>query len=216
MASDRPDFVPALGISWLTPLYDPVMKVLGEDVFNDRLVKRLGDEPVDRILDLGCGTATGTLKVKQSYPSAQVVGVEIDPEVLARARSKSEKNGLEVELVESSATELPFEAESFDAVISNLVFHHLDAVQKGEALQEVRRVLRPGGRLLLADFSDPHGPVMRGTFFVVQIFDGFDRTAPHVRGELGAMIEDAGFEEVQVLERRRSLLGSQSLFLARR
>jgi SAM-dependent methyltransferase len=96
-----------------------------------------------QVLDLGCGTGGFLTALRRSQPGRLVVGVEWDGAAAARARSKS---GALV--VRGSANALPFVAGSFGAVVTADVLCHA-AVDPAEALADVHRVLRPGGRLVV-------------------------------------------------------------------
>ena len=92
------------------------------------------------------------------------------------------------------AQRLPFPDGSLDIVVSSLFFHHLSRDSKRAVLCETHRVLRRGGRLVVADWGQPIGPVTRAGFLLVQALDGFETTRESVTGELLAMIERAGFD----------------------
>ena len=99
-----------------------------------------------------------------------------------------------MELVEAFSTEMPFADASFDVVLSSLFFHHLEPGVKRTTLAEVARVLRPGGRLHVADWGKPSDPLMRALFTTVRAFDGFAVTAENARGALPELFESAGLE----------------------
>ena len=108
------------------------------------------------VLDLGCGAGTDLLIAAQLVgPSGRVIGVDMTPSMLERARASGEAIGLtNVELYESLIESLPLEDESVDVVISNGV---IDLVpDKDAVVDEIDRVLRPGGRLQLADVFIRH------------------------------------------------------------
>ena len=110
-------------------------------------------EPRERVLDLGCGAGTDSLVAAQMVaPEGRVVGVDMTPEMLAKARRSASEMGAEnVEFVEGEAERLPFPDESFDVVISNGV---IDLIPDKEAVfGELVRVLRPGGRIQIADVT---------------------------------------------------------------
>ena len=113
-------------------------------------------DPRSVVLDLGCGAGTDLLIAAQMTASGgRVIGVDMTPAMLDRARLSAEQMGLgNVELHESLIESLPLEDASVDVVISNGVF---DLVPDKDAVfDEIDRVLRPGGRLQLADVVIHH------------------------------------------------------------
>jgi SAM-dependent methyltransferase len=109
------------------------------------LAARAGIGPGRRVLELGCGTGEFTCRVAPS--GARLVALDLSPDLLARARARV---GEGARFVRGNAEVLPFPAGRFDAVYGCSVLHHLDL---DATLAEVRRVLRPGGRLA---FSEPN------------------------------------------------------------
>src|SRR5215831_11616060 len=103
-------FVPAAGLDWLLPLYDPVQLLLGGDAARAELVREARLEPGQRVLDLGCGTGSLALALARSAPGAEVVGIDPDPKALARARKKFARAGVTVRLDRGFADELPYAA----------------------------------------------------------------------------------------------------------
>lgn len=209
-------FIPALRFDWLTRFYDPVVRVTTrERRFKAALIEQLRLEPGHRVLDLGCGTATLTIAIKQSCPSAEVYGLDGDASVLAIAREKAERAGVVIELRQGMAWEPPFPDGALDRVVSSLMFHHLDRDEKLATLRAARRVLAPGGELHVADWGKPHGPAMRAAFVAVQLLDGFATTADSVRGVLPDLMKEAGFGSAIETRRFRAPLGTISLYRAR-
>jgi SAM-dependent methyltransferase len=153
------DFVFPTGRSWAEDLdYPPELANVPETaaesfagVANPFSLGRL--EPGERVADLGSGAGTDSLVAAQMVaPEGRVTGIDMTPEMLVKARKAAEELGVgNVEFVEGEIEHLPFEDESIDVVISNGV---IDLVpDKDVVFAEIFRVLRPGGRMQVADVT---------------------------------------------------------------
>src|SRR5262245_20478656 len=158
----RRRFLPAAGHDWFLPLYDPFVKLLGGDCIRRQLIDQATLQPGQRALDIGCGTGTLAVMMKQLHPEVDVVGLDPDPKALARARRKAK--ALAVRFDQGFADALPYAEASFERVFSSFMLHHLAEDEKARTLREVRRVLRPGGSLHLVDFGDSES---RGGLFAL-------------------------------------------------
>ncbi len=208
-------FVPALGLDWLTPFYDAVAWVLGDRALKERLIAQAAIVPGHAVLDLGSGTGTLALMVKDRCPDARVSGVDVDPRIVAIARRKAATARADVRFVEGSATEPPFAPGSFDRVLSTLVLHHLTTPQKRAALAAARGLLRPGGELHVADWGRPQNALMRLAALTFRVFDGGETTAANLAGELPALIAGAGFVDVRETEHRMTPFGTLTFLRGR-
>jgi ubiquinone/menaquinone biosynthesis C-methylase UbiE len=108
----------------------------------------------ESVLDIGCGTGTLAIAAKHRVgPAARVAGVDASPEMVARARKKARGAGAEVTFATADVENLPYAAGTFDVVLSTVMLHHLSEGARQKCIGEVRRVLKPGGRLLVLDFG---------------------------------------------------------------
>jgi demethylmenaquinone methyltransferase/2-methoxy-6-polyprenyl-1,4-benzoquinol methylase/phosphoethanolamine N-methyltransferase len=160
-------------------------------------------KPGDRVLDVGCGTGEVTLLAKTHTKGGQVHGIDPAPEMIGVARNKAARKGLEVDFRLGVIESLPFENSSMDVVTSSLMMHHLPDDLKARGLTEVYRVLKPGGRLLIADFMRPTRS------FLNHLFMAFTR---HQRLESGVedlqkLLKAAGFGQITQLEEQILIIG---------
>ena len=114
----------------------------------------------ERVLDVACGSGPAALVAARRY--CHVTGIDFVPSLLDRARARAEAEGFDAEFVEADAQELPFDDDSFDAVLS--VYGVQFVPDQPRAARELVRVTRPGGRVVLAS-PVPHG--WSGDFFAV-------------------------------------------------
>jgi ubiquinone/menaquinone biosynthesis C-methylase UbiE len=213
----RGPFIPALRFSSLTRVYDPVVAITSrEGAFKRRLLEHARIKDGESVLDLACGTGTLAIEVKKEHPKAKVSGVDADEAILRRAKAKAKDAGVKISLQLGVSNELPYDARAFDVVLSTLFFHHLTDEAKADTAEEVRRVLRLGGRVLIADWGRPQDPLMRTAFVGVQLLDGFRTTSSNVAGRLPEFLRDAGLKRVSVIDRMRTPLGTIELISATR
>lgn len=209
--------MPALGYSWLTSLYDPLVRLTTrERRFKHALIHQAALAPGMEVLDLGCGTGTLALWLKQVHTGARVVGLDGDERILAIARAKATRAGSDIRFDQGLSTALPYEDGRFDRVFSTLFFHHLVTEDKRRTLGESHRVLKPGGELHVADWGKPAGPLMRLLFLGIQLLDGFITTRDNVQGRLPALFAEAGFQDVAVRGEINTVFGTISLYRARK
>jgi ubiquinone/menaquinone biosynthesis C-methylase UbiE len=216
VVSGRPQqFIPALRFGALTRVYDPVVAITSrEGAFKRRLLQHARIKDGEAVLDLACGTGTLAIEVKKERPKAKVSALDGDPAILERAKAKAQDAGVKIDFAHGMSNDLPYAARSFDVILSTLFFHHLTDEAKADTAEEIRRVLRLGGRVLIADWGRPQDPMMRFNFLTVQVLDGFRTTASNVAGRLPEFLRDAGLKRVTVADRMRTPLGTIEILSA--
>jgi ubiquinone/menaquinone biosynthesis C-methylase UbiE len=149
-------------------------------------------QPGEQVLDVGCGTGTLALEVQRRVGSAgRVIGIDPGEEQIARARAKAARRHLPIEFQIGVIEQLAFPDQTFDVVLSTLMMHHLPVSLKRQGLAEIARVLKSGGRLVIADFKRKQERAGQAARF-------------HAGGsglhELAALVSDAGFSRVEIEE----------------
>ena len=206
-------FLPALRFDALTRLYDPIIAATTrERTFKRRLVELAAPRAGERVLDVGCGT--GTLALELARTGASVSGVDADEAMLARAQRKAAAAHIALDLQTAMAQELPYAHDIFDIAVSSLFFHHLVRRDKFAVASEVVRVLRPGGRLAVADWGQPRDPLMRVAARGIRLLDGAESTSDNLAGRLPAILEQAGFTHVAEHDRLRTPFGVMTVLTA--
>lgn len=212
-ASERRRYVPALRIPALTRFYDVLLRTtLREEEFKTALIQQAGIQPGHRILDLGCGTATLTIMMKQLQPDALVVGLDGDEEALEIGRAKAKGAHVAIDFRRGLSFEPPFEPQSFDRVLSSLLLHHLTLDDKRRTLRAARSLLRPAGEVHIADWGEARSRVMRVAFLSIQVLDGFETTRDNVRGRILDLLRDADFQNVEETRRIPTVFGTLSFY----
>jgi len=151
-------------------------------------------QPGEQVLDVGCGTGTLAIEVQSRVGTAgRVAGVDPGTQQIARARAKAARRNVPIEFQIGVIEQLPFPDQTFDVVLSTLMMHHLPASLKSQGLAEIVRVLKPGGRLVIADFKrkqERAGQVAR-----------FHAGGSSMQ-DLAALVKEAGFEHLEIEEMR--------------
>lgn len=210
MAHSVRSFIPAAGYDWLLPLYDPFQRwILREDAVKRPLVDQAAIQPGHRVLDIGCGTGSLTVLVKRLHPDAQVIDLDPDPKALATAVRKAARWRVTVDFERGFSDQLPVADQSFNVVLSSLMFHHLSREEKFATLREVRRVLRPGGSFHILDFGPPR---TRVTSLLAHVFHRMGHSRDNIEGRIPSFMTETGFHRSEEVASRSMLVGSMSYY----
>jgi ubiquinone/menaquinone biosynthesis C-methylase UbiE len=151
-------------LHWAT-LYDVLFALMTggrERTLRARIVALADLQPGAHVLDVGCGTGGLAIAAAERVrATGTVYAVDASPEMVARAQHRVERAGVPVTVALAPVEALPYPAATFDVVLSSLMLHHLPEDVRAQAFAEIRRVLRPGGRLVAVDFEPPRGRAAR-------------------------------------------------------
>ena len=160
------------------------------------LIVAAGVRPGQRALDVGCGTGYfARLLARVVGPEGLVVGVDPSPAMIAYATRKAGRAS-NCRFQVGTAESLDFPADHFDVVVSSLMLHHLPADLRVPALREMRRVLRPGGTLLVAEAQVPRRGFGWRLLARLHRYDRMARMVP----QLEPLAAEAGFAEIRAGE----------------
>lgn len=157
----------------------------------------------ETVLDVGCGTGELTLLAKRATgETGRVYGIDASPEMIEFARDKAAREKLDVEFRLEPIEHLTFADDSMDVVLSSLMMHHLPGDLKRAGLQEVQRVLKPGGRVVIVDLK-------RADSRVEHILSHLMAHGGMTRGlqDLPALMQELGFVNIEFTNARVPMLG---------
>ena len=157
-----------------------------------KLLAAGGVQRGDRVLDVGCGPGYFARMLAEAVgPEGSVVGIDAAPEMIDYASRKARRlSNCRFQL--GTAQSLAFADAAFDVVVSSLMMHHLAEEDRLQAVREMRRVLRPGGTLLLADFTIPE----RGVWRLVASLTGHTAMQRRV-SPLEPLVAEVGFTDLR-------------------
>ena len=174
--------------------YDPVTKhaLPPNEVWNrEAVVKAITGNP-RKIIDLGCGTGSTTIMLKQANPDAEVVGLDLSPQMLVMAEYKARQAQLDIQWLHGLAEATNFDDGEFDVVTASLLFHETPTHISQAILKEGFRLLKPGGQIIILD---GHQKTLRNTTWLTDIFEE-PYMKEYAAGSVDAWLGKAGFSQV--------------------
>lgn len=175
--------------------YDPITQYVilpNETWVRQGLIEAIKGKP-RRILDLGCGTGSTTLMLKQAFPEAEVIGLDLSPYMLVMAEHKAKKAGLDIQWRHGNAETTGFPDGDFDVVTASLLFHETPPSVSQAILRESLRILKAGGEFLMLDGNQK---TLRQVDWLHDIFEEPYMKA-YAGGSMEAWMGAAGFEAVR-------------------
>jgi ubiquinone/menaquinone biosynthesis C-methylase UbiE len=197
-------YIPAAGSDWLLPLYDPITKLMGLETARRILLDQAALRPLSRVLEIGCGTGSFSILIKQLHNDVDVVGLDPDPKALARARRKAGRAGVSIQFDQGFSDSLPYDEGTFDYVFSSMMFHHLRFEEKEKTLREVRRVLKPGALFAMLDFDKPEATVHT---LVSRVFHSIRVLKDNSENRVLTLMTEAGFVNAKSVGHGTLLVG---------
>lgn len=192
------EFTPAAGRLAGVGSYDLLIRLFTrEQTWRPRLLSRIAPRAGERILEVGCGTGTFAIALKSMQAGASVVALDPDAKVLEIARAKADVATARVEFRQGFLDEAGLPPGSFDTVYCSLVLHQVPPSVKADLVAGMIALLKPGGRLHIADYAKQEG-LMRLLFrLTVQLTDGIADTQPNADGCLEGLLRDSRLELAQ-------------------
>jgi len=151
-------------IAWRYDFLNHFFSLHIDKIWRRRAVNELRGQPIDNVLDVATGTADLALIIQKRLHPEYITGVDISERMLAIGRQKIEKKGLsqQISLQYGASEALPFADQTFDAVTVAFGVRNFENLEKG--LDEMFRVLKVGGKLVILEFSVPQNRFFRSVF----------------------------------------------------
>jgi ubiquinone/menaquinone biosynthesis C-methylase UbiE len=194
--------------------YDKYMKIITfgrEDALRKMTVTLAQVKPGDCVLEVGCATGSLSLAAKQQAgPTGCVIGIDIIPGMIEVSRKKATETKLDVAFQLGNIENIPFPNEHFDVVMCSFMIFHMSEKVRCKGIEEIHRVLKPQGRLMVLDLALPVRPMSRR---ILKLLLGF--MLKHDLKELQPIMESSGFSQIEISQAKYRVLGLPILSFVR-
>ena len=175
--------------------YDAVTRFAAppnETKLRQQAIAKIKNKP-QRILDLGCGTGSSTLILKQAFPQAEVIGLDLSPYMLLVAEYKAKQAKLAIDWQQGLAEATNFSDGEFDLISIALLFHETPVHISQAILRECLRVLKPRGQIIILDGNQPR---LRHAKWLIKLFrEPYSQV--YAAECVDTWMKDLGFKQVQ-------------------
>jgi ubiquinone/menaquinone biosynthesis C-methylase UbiE len=172
-------------------LVQPLVTLGQEKRLNEWLAQYIQVPRQSLILDVGCGTGLLTAAIAENHRTATVIGIDASKTMIAVADRKRRSQNCSYQA--ALAEKLPFSAESCTVVTSALFFHHVNFALKKRCLQEIHRILKPGGQIIIADMDTPYTKLGWALSIGAWLLFRQSEIKENIDGMLDSLITECGF-----------------------
>ena len=200
----KDEFVSILKFEGLDWFYDIFLTLSG---FGRGFKKRIThlakmETPPHTIADIGCGTGTQLEIIKSTYPEAHTLGIDPDPKLLNKIKTKFASEKSSPVLIQALAESIPLEDNSIDLCYSTLTFHHMSSKSKRASFKEIYRILKPSGVFLLTDWGPIRFQIMRWLL----LWEKQEYMDDHFKGLMPVYAQEAGFVLTETTRKKPSAI----------
>ena len=180
-------------------IYDPLVRFIssffdGEESLRRLTIDKMDLKPGQKVLDVCCGTGTLCAMIAEEIGSdGEVVGVDLSENMLKKAEKRREDN---IRFCYANAEEIPYADGYFDRASVTFGLHEMPHLVRMNVLREMRRVLKPGGKIIVLDYAYPKRTLAVLLFKIWMLVEGAT-ARDFIRRDLSSMIRDAGFDVIE-------------------
>lgn len=187
-------FIPPLNFDWLTPAYDFLCSITGLGKSFKKKILDIGKiEGSQIVVDVGCGTGIFLQIAGEKFPNTEIIGIDPDRRSLQIAKKRTKKFS-NIQYIEAFGEKIPLESETVDICFSTLALHHMPDDMKKKTLEEIFRILKKGGKVIITDF----GKLKKKIYKYILFFEHIEYLKGNLDGLIPQYMEKAGFKNIKL------------------